>query len=259
MNNILPIVSFNLIAIILCFSAVWLWQLKTKNAGVVDALWGFIFLLQATIYFFAAGNYTFKNQLIFAAIVLWGLRLCIYLALRNIGKPEDKRYADIRLQAGTNANKKILSFYLIQAALAFLLFLPIYLIFLNPSTKIGIFEGVGIAIFIISALCEAISDEQLRAFKANKSNIGEICDKGFWYYSRHPNYFFEWLAWVGLFIIGMGAAYGFIAIYMPAIMYFLLTKGTGIQMTEAVILTTKEHKYKLYINTTSAFFPWKKK
>ncbi|MFN0049265.1 MAG: DUF1295 domain-containing protein [Cytophagales bacterium] len=259
MNNILQTIIFNLITILLCFSAVWLWQLKSKNAGVVDALWGFIFPLQAAIYFFAAGNYSLKNILILTAIVFWGLRLCIYLAYRNIGKPEDKRYAEIRFEAGTDANKKIFTFYIIQAALAFILFIPIYFIFLNPSTNIGIFEGVGIALFIISALCEAIADEQLRIFKADKENIGEICDKGLWYYSRHPNYFFEWLVWLSIFIIALGADFGFIAIYMPIFMYYLLTKGTGVRMTEAIILSTKEHKYQTYINTTSAFIPWKKK
>ncbi len=135
MNNFVATLLINSIVVTSCFLALWLWQLKSKNVGVVDAVWGMIFPVQASIYFFSIGNFTLRNEIILGLIAFWGMRLGIYLAIRNIGKPEDKRYTQIRTEAGEKANQKILVFYLIQVALAIILFLPVYLIFQNESSS----------------------------------------------------------------------------------------------------------------------------
>ncbi len=248
-------ILLNSIIVTVCFVAVYVWQLKSKNAGVVDAVWGIIFPIQAFIYYISIGNFSMKNLIILSLISFWGLRLGIYLAVRNIGKPEDKRYTQIRIDSGSKANQKILVFYLIQVLLAIILFIPVYFIFQNSGSQFSIFDYIGIALFAIAAIGEATADEQLRVFKSKPENKGQIMNQGLWYYSRHPNYFFEWLAWVSIAILSLNVSWGSLAIICPVIMYFLLTKGTGISMTEATILTTKSEKYKIYRASTSAFFP----
>jgi len=249
----------NCILVTFIFMSVWVWQLKSKNAGVVDAVWGVIFPIQALVYYVAGANFNLKNTLILCLISFWGLRLGIYLALRNIGKPEDKRYTQIRVEAGVKADQKILSFYLMQVVLALLLFTPVYFIFRNGGDDFVFYDYVGIVILAIAGIGEALADEQLRAFKAILENKGEIMNKGLWGYSRHPNYFFEWLAWVAIAFLALALPWGWLAVISPTVMFYLLTKGTGISMTEATILATKADKYQIYMSSTSAFFPWKKR
>ncbi len=251
-------ILLNSIIVTVCFIAVWAWQLKSKNAGVVDAVWGVIFPIQAVVYYISIANFSIKNLIVLSIISFWGLRLGIYLAVRNIGKPEDKRYAQIRIESGGKANQKILVFYLVQVFLAIILFIPVYFIFQNLRSEFSIFDYLGIALFAIAAIGEASADEQLRVFKSKPENNGQIMNQGLWYYSRHPNYFFEWIAWVSISILSLNVAWGSLAIICPVTMYVLLTKGTGIRMTEATILTTKSEKYKIYMASTSPFFPWMK-
>jgi steroid 5-alpha reductase family enzyme len=106
---------------------------------------------------------------------------------------------------------------------------------------------------------EAIADRQLKEFKKNTANKGKVCDRGLWNYSRHPNYFFQLLIWIAVFLFAMGSPEGQFAIVSPLIIGYLLFKVTGIPMAEEQSLRTKGEKYKEYQRSTSVFIPWFKK
>jgi steroid 5-alpha reductase family enzyme len=108
-------------------------------------------------------------------------------------------------------------------------------------------------------LCEWLADRQLTLFKKEPENKGLVCQLGLWRYSRHPNYFFEWLVWVAFFVIACSSEYGIWTIYSPLLMLFLLLKVSGVPLAEKQSLQSKGDLYRQYQATTSEFFPWFRK
>ncbi|MBX9852061.1 MAG: DUF1295 domain-containing protein [Cytophagaceae bacterium] len=240
-------------------SITWLIQLRTNNAGIVDIVWAISFPIFAIFYFFISDGFIFRKQIFLGMVLLWGLCLGLYLFIRNTGKHEDVRYSKLREEWGAKASIKMFFFFQFQAALATVLSIPFLLIMNNTFEKISLFEYFGMGLWAIALLGEAIADSQLKAFKKDPSNKGKICECGLWYYSRHPNYFFEWLVWLSFFIFALASPYGWIAIICPAMMLWFLLKVTGIPMTEELMLKSRGEAFKKYQESTSAFVPWFKK
>jgi steroid 5-alpha reductase family enzyme len=120
-------------------------------------------------------------------------------------------------------------------------------------------EYIGVGVWAISIVGEGIADAQLKMFKNNPANKGKVCSQGLWNYSRHPNYFFESMIWVGYFLFALNADYGWLAILSPITILFLVLKLTGIPMTEEQSLRSKGDLFREYQRTTSVFVPWFKK
>jgi steroid 5-alpha reductase family enzyme len=120
-------------------------------------------------------------------------------------------------------------------------------------------EIAGAAIWLLALAGESLADYQLKQFKAGRAGTGRVCQVGLWRYSRHPNYFFEWLIWVAFFVFALGSPWGWLTIYCPALMLFFLIKVTGIPMTEELAVKTKGEEYIQYQRTTSGFVPWFRK
>jgi steroid 5-alpha reductase family enzyme len=127
---------------------------------------------------------------------------------------------------------------------------------MNPRPNLSWAEFVGCAVWLIGMIGEATADAQLNAFKKNPASHGKTCRAGLWNYSRHPNYFFEWVIWLGLAVFALGSPFGFIGLLSPALILYFLLRVTGIPATEAQALRTKGEDYKNYQRTTSAFVPW---
>jgi steroid 5-alpha reductase family enzyme len=104
-----------------------------------------------------------------------------------------------------------------------------------------------------------LADAQLNAFKRRPDKSSPVCDVGLWRYSRHPNYFFEWLIWVAYFLFAAASPWGWLGILSPVAILFLLLKVTGIPMTEEQAVRSKGDAYRRYQKTTSAFVPWFRK
>ncbi len=87
---------------------------------------------------------------------------------------------------------------------------------------------------------------------------GAVADTGLWGWSRHPNYFFEWLGWFGYFAIAVTPGYGpgWLALIGPAMMYWLLVHASGIPPLEKHMLATRGDAFRAYQARVSAFFPW---
>jgi steroid 5-alpha reductase family enzyme len=111
-------------------------------------------------------------------------------------------------------------------------------------------------LWLLAMLGESAADAQLNRFRSDPANKGKTCRVGLWNYSRHPNYFCEWLVWVAYFIYALGSPGGWMAVYAPALMYLFLTKVTGIKATEEHAVRSRGEDYREYQRTTNAFFPW---
>jgi steroid 5-alpha reductase family enzyme len=158
-----------------------------------------------------------------------------------------------------NFQVKLFGFFQLQAVTNVILSLPFLLMAINSEEKISTAEYAGLVLVVIAVSGEALADYQLKQFKKDPANKGKVCDAGLWYYSRHPNYFFEWLVWIAFFIAALPSPHGWVSIICPLMMSYFLFKVTGIPMTEEQAVKSKGQAYIEYQRTTSMFVPWFKK
>ena len=151
---------------------------------------------------------------------------------------------------------KFLLFFEFQAVLCIVLAVPFLLASQNPVPAFSIFEYAAAILWVVAIVGEITADLQLNAFKSNAENRGKTCRYGLWNFSRHPNYFFEWLIWVAFCIFAIDSKYGYLALVPPVLMLYFLFRVTGIPATEAQALRTRGEEYRRYQETTSAFVPW---
>ncbi len=235
----------------------WLIHLPIRNAAIVDAGWAGGLALLGVIYAATGGGYPTRALLIASMAVVWGLRLALYLLFtRVIGHPEEGRYVELRRDWGGNLPLKFLAFFQFQAVLCIVLSIPFLVAALNPRPQLTFLEYAAAGLWFAAFLGELLADRQLHAFKTNPANRGRTCRAGLWTYSRHPNYFFEWLIWVAFALFAMSSPYGYLALVSPILILFFLFRVTGIPATEAQALRTKGEDYRQYQRTTSVFVPW---
>ena len=238
-------------------TTLWVISIFLKNVSIVDLFWGFGFVVSAIVYFIYSDGYEARKILLLALVSIWGFRLSIYLAFRNIGKGEDFRYAQFRKNYGEHRYWWISFFqtFLLQGILMWLISAPLLgAMYYSGNTSLGILDFIGIAFWIIGISFETGGDFQLAKFKSNPENKGKVLNTGFWKYTRHPNYFGDSSIWWG---------YGFICIaassYIPALGSILMTaliiKVTGVALLEKSLNDTKP-QYREYIEKTSSFIPW---
>jgi steroid 5-alpha reductase family enzyme len=240
--------------------ALWLIHLLIRNAAIVDAGWAASLALLAIFYAIKGPGYTTRKWVIALMAGFWGLRLAFYLLFsRVIGKPEEGRYIQLRREWKTHLPLRFLFFFEFQALLDVVLSLPFLLASLNTRASLGKFEKIGAAIWLISICGEAIADYQLDRFRKQPGNKGKTCRAGLWSYSRHPNYFFEWMIWVGYAIFALGSPWGWLGLLSPALVLYFLLGAAGIAATEAQALRTRGVEYRAYQRTTSTFIPWFRK
>ncbi len=247
---------FALIANLIIFTAAWAFCVKIKNFSPVDAFWAFCIGLTALFFLFTKNPST---QPFIAGILIsaWSVRLGYHLT-RRIAKhhpSEDSRYQKLRAIWNGKVNSMFLLFFLGQALSVFLLALPFYLIAADPNPTYDLFPILGTLIACIGLIGETVADRQMSTFKAANPDPKSICQIGLWKYSRHPNYFFESIIWIGFFIFALGSPWGWVSIYAPVIITYLLLKVTGIPPTEASALLRKGDAYREYQRTTSPFIP----
>ncbi len=252
-NLLLPI------AMILIGATTLLWglSLRLRNVSIVDIFWGLGFVLVSGTSFFRAGAHSSRSFLVLILSTIWGLRLALYLLIRNWGQPEDYRYQNMRNQVGKKF--KWLSFFtvfLLQGFLIFIISLPLQVSVASKVT-LNAWDFIGTLSFFLGLFFEAVGDWQLSRFKKNPQNQGKVLDQGLWKYTRHPNYFGDFLVWWGFYFIALAAGGGW-TLFSPAIMSFLLLKVSGVSLLEKN-LKNRTQGYQDYISKTSPFFPWKPK
>ena len=241
------------------FLAVWAIAVRVRNAGIVDIAWAGGFSILALLYAFLAPGWAPRRALIALMTVAWSLRLAGYLYSRVMGEhpKEDGRYVELRRRwAGRSVDLRFLVFFQVQALLDVGLSTPMLLTSVNPARVFHPLEWAGGGLWLIAVTGESLADRQLARFKADPANRGQVCQAGLWRYSRHPNYFFEWLVWCAYFAFAAASPRGWITVYCPALMLYFLFRVTGIPATEEQALRTKGDAYREYQRTTSAFVPW---
>lgn len=226
---------------------------------IVDAGWGFGLALIGIFYAYLGDGDSTRRFIIGAMTAIGGIRLGSYLLFtRILGKHHDARYDMLEKGWEKNIPLRYFLFYQYQAVAIILIAVQFIVIANNPSQQISLLEYIGIGIWFVSVIGQTVSDAQLNSFKNNPANKGKVCQVGLWNYSRHPNYFFEWLIWMAYMIFALSSEGGWIAIYAPAIMLYLLLRVTGIPLTEKNAIASKGDLYKQYQRTTSSFIPWVK-
>jgi steroid 5-alpha reductase family enzyme len=200
-----------------------------------------------------------RRLLIGGMTLLWSLRLAGYLYRRVVVQHrgiEDGRYAQRRQEWAPRANRRFFWFFELQALLNLVLAAPLFLAAANPAPSVHPLEWAALALWAVALAGESLADRQLDAFRRDPANRGKTCRAGLWRYSRHPNYFFEWLVWVAYFVFALASPWGWATVYCPALMLTFLFRVTGIPATEAQALKSRGDDYREYQRTTSAFFPW---
>lgn len=246
----LPVVSAMMLGL-------WLAQRRTKNAGIVDVGWATGIGILGVFFAVTSAGYGPRRVVVGILIGVWACRLAVHLLIdRILGQPEEGRYKRLRADWGTKAERNLFGFFQIQAVLSLLFALPVLVVAHNSVSYLTAWDYLGIAVWVVAVGSTALADRQLWQFKQRPENRGRVCREGLWRYSRHPNYFFEWLHWWTYAVMSAGSVYWWIPVAAPLVMLFFLLRVTGIPPTEAQALASRGDEYRRYQRTTSAFVPW---
>lgn len=244
-----------LVVAVVAFAIVWAVCVRVKNYSFLDVAWSYGVAVLAPMYA-AVGPGHFERKVVFTVLgVLWSLRLGTYILLRVLRHhpAEDVRYEALRKRwPGTGM---FLVFFELQAVIVVIFSIP-FLLAAWREMPLQVLDFIGLAIAVLALVGESLADRQMTRFKAAPANKGKVCEVGLWRYSRHPNYFFEFLFWVGICLASLDTPHGWVTVLCPVLMYYFLTKVTGIPLTEEYALKSKGDAYREYQRTTSAFIPW---
>ena len=242
-----------LYAILVLAALTWLASVMKRDVSIVDSMWSVMIFAAAFVYSSSVEPYWNRSSLILTLVLLWALRLTLYITWRNWGEPEDSRYQAIRHKYEPHfALKSLGIIFVFQAFLAWIISMPLWIALTVPF-EYNMFDILAVALWMIGMMFESVGDWQLARFKANPANRGKVMNHGLWRYTRHPNYFGECLIWWGffLFVIPTGAWW---SILSPALLTFLLLKFSGVTMIEETIVDRRP-AYREYIVSTNAFIP----
>jgi len=234
----------------------WLVSLWLRDASIVDLWWGPGFAAIAGWVFWLTGGDHPRRALLLGLACLWGLRLGTYLLWRNAGHGEDHRYRAMRRRWGARFPWVSLgTVFALQGVLQWIVSLPLQLGQISPGPPaLGVLDALGVLVFAVGLFFEVVGDLQLARFKARSDSGGRVMDRGLWRYTRHPNYFGDFLVWWGIFIVTLATPLGALAAPGPALMTVLLLRVSGVAHLERTI-GRRRPDYAAYQACTSAFFP----
>lgn len=234
----------------------WLGSVVVEDASIVDRFWGAGFALVALVSLSYSDTATPRALLLLLMAAVWGLRLSAYITWRNWNQTEDYRYAAMRKRHGSRfVFVNLCTVFLSQGVLTWFISLPLQVGISAKPSPLNFLDCVGVALWLVGVLFEAIGDFQLARFKADPSNKRQVMDRGLWRYTRHPNYFGNALLWWGIYLVAASAPpYGAYTILSPALMTFLLLRVSGVRLLEKRLRTTKA-AYANYAARTNAFIP----
>jgi steroid 5-alpha reductase family enzyme len=241
----------------IAFVLLWWRQTRTRDATSVDAAWAIAIGVLALVA--AAGGDGHWLQRLLAALLGggWSARLAWHLLAHRVRghRGEDGRYRALREHWGHAAHGRWLLLYLAQAGTALVFALPFRLLAQHDAPALAAAQVAGLLVVVAAQLLEGLADRQLEAHRRDPAQRGRTCRAGLWRYSRHPNYFFEWLTWCGIALVAAPAA-GWLAAVQPALMLALVRFVSGVPFTELQALRSRGDDYRRYQAETNAFVPW---
>lgn len=236
--------------------ATWLASLRLRNASIVDIVWGPGFAAVALHTALRSDGAPARRALVAALALAWGLRLGIYLFRRNRGKPEDYRYQAMRRHWGERFPwVSLATVFALQGVLMFAISLPLQVAARAAEpAQLGVLDALGVALWLVGMFFESVGDFQLARFRADPANRGRVLARGLWRYTRHPNYFGDFLVWWGFFAIAAGTPGGLYTVVSPILMAILLRRVSGVTLLERG-LAKRKPDYAAYVARTAAFLP----
>jgi steroid 5-alpha reductase family enzyme len=230
----------------------WVMSLALRNVAIVDVFWG-LAMAGAGITWLLQAEGSPRGALAVLLAVLWASRLALHILWRSRGKPEDRRYREIRARNEPNfAFKSLYLVFALQAVLAWVIAAPLFGA-ARSSGPLGVLDVIAVLVWLAGFIFQVTADFQLARFQHRPDAGRAVMNQGVWRYSRHPNYFGEALMWWSLWLIAAagGAWWTF---FGPLLLTFLLLKVSGVALTEKDI-ASRRPDYQDYIRRTSAFFP----
>jgi steroid 5-alpha reductase family enzyme len=257
LDTLTQLLGFNLGIVALVMILLWMVSVRTRDVSIVDVAWGANGALIAILTFFLTDGALPRRFLLTGMVTFWGVRLALHIALRKRGKGEDFRYAAMRKAHGDAfPMRSLVTVFLFQAFLIWTIAIPVQVgqrsevpSYLTPM------DLLGLGLWTLGWWVEVAADRQLRRFLADPSNRGRVLDRGLWRYSRHPNYFGESLIWWGVFLVTAVTPGGWVTVFSPVLMTYLLVKVSGVPMLEEA-LAERRAGYREYVQRTSPFIPW---
>ncbi|MGJ8653129.1 MAG: DUF1295 domain-containing protein [Opitutaceae bacterium] len=225
--------------------------------ALVDVVWSTGLGIAAVAYLIQIPEPSTRSCAVLAVILIWSLRLSFYLLKHRVlvGK-EDPRYAYLTAHWGDKALRNYYPLFLLQVLLVALFMLPVS-IAMQADAAWGLLDWIALSIALSALIGEFVADRQLAQFRNAPSNRGKVCQQGLWRYSRHPNYFFEWLHWWAYVAFAASSSIWPFALLGPLSMYLFLRFLTGVPHAERSSLQSRGEDYRRYQQTTNMFFPWK--
>lgn len=239
----------------LAMLGVWAYARSVANLGYVDVAWALLLGAAGIAAAIFSSGSPLVRGLVGGMAAAWSLRLARHLFVRVHGRPEDGRYRYLR-EHWNGHQGKFLLFFESQAVIVLLFSLPMLVAAANPAGAPGAWTICALIAWLVSVGGEALADRQLAAWTGDPANRGKTCRRGLWAWSRHPNYFFEWLHWFAYALLAVGAPMAWLALSGPLLMYVFLNRVTGIPYTEAQSLRSRGDDYRAYQREVNAFFPW---
>jgi steroid 5-alpha reductase family enzyme len=253
----LTLVTTAYLVMVVVMAALWVLQLHVRNASVADVGWCAGLIAVVLWYATQASGEAERKFFVALMVCLYAGRLgCYILFDRIIGKTEDARYRRLRQQWGNTEQLKILGYFQLQAMAVAVFSLPFLVVIQNPRPPFSFWELAGFLIWTGSVSGEALADWQLARFRARALNRDRVCREGMWFYSRHPNYFFEWIHWWAYVVMAIGTPGWPLTWIGPIAMGWALVNVTGIPLAEQQAIRKRGEAYREYQQTTNALIPW---
>lgn len=258
--DVLILLALNFALCVGGFVALWLVGSAIRDVSFIDSVWALGMGGLALSTWAQVGGREPRQVLLIALCLAWSLRLGLHLLLRWRAHGPDRRYVRMMQKAEAErgwgyAYASLRLVFLLQAPLMWVVALPVQLGQIGAPAPIGPLAWAGAAIAALGIAFETLGDLQITAFKADPANAGKVFSGGLWRYTRHPNYFGDILAWIGLFLIALEAPLGAWALPGPLLLIFLLTRWSG-GVTYERRLTKTRPGYDDYQRRTSALVPW---
>jgi len=245
------------LAMAVVMAGLWALQLRVRNVSIADVGWCAGLISVVLWYATQATGETERKVLVAVLALLYAGRLGLYVLFnRVIGKQEDARYRRLREQWGSSEGVRLFGYFHLQALAVAAFSLPFLVVIQNPRPPFALIELVGVLVWIVAVFGEAMADWQLAQFRSKSWNRDRVCRDGLWRYSRHPNYFFEWLHWWAYVVMGVSTSGWLLTWIGPVVMGWALLRVTGIPWAERQALVSRGEDYREYQRTTNAFIPW---
>ena len=237
------------LAVVVLMAATALAARRTGRWSVVDVTWGLGFLVVTVVAVLLGDGDVLRRGILLGLVAAWSLRLASHI-LRRAGGKEDPRYEELKQQGKGGFVRRVL---LPQGVAIFFVSLPIQ-VAVASDRPVGWLAWLGVAVWLVGLAFESIGDAQLKEFKADPANTGQVMDRGLWAFTRHPNYFGDACVWWGIYLVAADSGLaGAATIPSPVAMTYFLVFATGARLLEKTMM--QREGYPDYAERTSMFFP----